>query len=562
MTPEESQAHYQICPACKARIPLTNFLANLSVCTRTKCQHHHVIGAKTRIAQLIQPGTFFEWDADVRSPNPLNFPGYDVKMAQVFERTQMHSAAVTGKGRIGDRWVAIAVTDYAVMAGAMGGVVGERFTRCIEGATQEKLPLLLISGSGAGAMMQEGLISLMQMPIIVSALARHKRAGLLSICLQTQSTQGGVIASWASLAHITIAEPKAEIGFIGRKVSGMIKTIRAPLGFRTAEYQFRHGMIDMIVPRRELKGTIERILGCLPNISKKTWKGGEERVKQLLDQLPHPNCGYHHDQSGEADRISHPTGAEALQIARHLQRPSSREYIRRIFEDFVEIHGDRCLGDDPVIIAGIARIEGRGVVVIGQQKDRLHEWGMAGPAGYHKAQRAMILAQKLKIPLLCFVDTLGANSSFESEGHGISYSLAACQQEMADLTIPIIATVLGEGGSGGAVALAVANRVLMLENAVYSVIAPAGAAAILWGDAKRESEAANALGITAQDALRLGVIDRIISEPPGGAHTNPDLAAQHLKAVLVDELVRLYGKGGMAEDRYKRFRTINPKLGY
>ena len=254
----------------------------------------------------------------------------------------------------------------------------------------------------------------------------------------------------------------------------------------------------------------------------------------------------------------------SVQLARHEERPYALDYIERICEDFVEIHGDRARADDQALVAGLARFDGRTVVILGQQKGRdiaertRRNFGMAYPEGYRKAMRAMLLAGRHGFPLLTLVDTPGAYPGVAAEQHGQGGAIAASQAVMARLPVPIVSTVIGEGGSGGAIAIALADQVLMQENALYSVISPEGCAAILWRDANEAPKAAAALRPDARHCLELGVIDAIVPEPPGGAHNDHEAAARMLGKSLRDGLGLLDGMSGdeLRRRRRQRFRRI------
>jgi len=258
------------------------------------------------------------------------------------------------------------------------------------------------------------------------------------------------------------------------------------------------------------------------------------------------------------------TAWQRTQLARHPKRPHTRDFIKLLFEDFVELHGDRVFGDDAAVVGGLARFEERGVVVIGHQKGRdtrekiARNFGMPHPEGYRKALRLMHLAQKFAKPVVTFIDTPGAYPGLGAEERGQAEAIARNLREMAALRTPIISVVTGEGGSGGALAIGMGNRVLMLEYAVYSVISPEGCAAILWGDAGKAAEAAESMRITAPDLLRLGVIDAIVPEPVGGAHRDWEGAATHLRDALRGNLRDLAGRSGdeLVAGRYEKFRRI------
>ena len=258
------------------------------------------------------------------------------------------------------------------------------------------------------------------------------------------------------------------------------------------------------------------------------------------------------------------TAWQRTQLARHPKRPHARDYIRVLFDDFIELHGDRLYGDDAAIVSGLARFEGQGVVVIGHQKGRdtrekiARNFGMPHPEGYRKALRLMRLAEKFGKPVLTLIDTPGAYPGLGAEERGQAEAIARNLRAMAGLRTPIVAVVTGEGGSGGALAIGMGNRVLMLEYAIYSVISPEGCAAILWGDAARAPDAAESMKITAPDLARLGVIDAIVPEPVGGAHRDWDGAAAHLRAALRSHLGDLASKSGdaLVAERYEKFRRM------
>jgi acetyl-CoA carboxylase carboxyl transferase subunit alpha len=255
---------------------------------------------------------------------------------------------------------------------------------------------------------------------------------------------------------------------------------------------------------------------------------------------------------------------QRVQIARHPERPTTLDYIHHIFTDFLEVHGDRCFGDDLAIVGGIAKLDGRPVTVVGHQKGKdtkeniSRNFGMAHPEGYRKALRIMQQADKFGRPIICFINTSGAYPGKAAEERGQSEAIARNLREMAGFRVPIICVVIGEGGSGGALAIGVGNRVYMLENSTYSVISPEGAAAILWKDASLAMRAAETMKITAPDLLELGVIDGIIEEPFGGAHRDVAQQAGHVKAKLLEGLEQLdrLTPEQLIQDRYEKFKQI------
>ncbi|HXJ77726.1 MAG TPA: acetyl-CoA carboxylase carboxyltransferase subunit alpha [Candidatus Methylomirabilis sp.] len=258
------------------------------------------------------------------------------------------------------------------------------------------------------------------------------------------------------------------------------------------------------------------------------------------------------------------TAWQRAQLARHPKRPHTVDFFHLLLEEFVELHGDRVFGDDKAIVGGLARFEGESVVVIGHQKGRdtreniARNFGMPHPEGYRKALRLMQLAAKFRTPVITFIDTPGAYPGIGAEERGQAEAIARNLKEMASLAVPIVCVITGEGGSGGALAIGVGNRVLMLEYAIYSVISPEGCAAILWGDGSKAPEAARLMRVTAPDLLQAGAIDAIVAEPPGGAHRNWAETATNLRAALRDHLWQLRSRSGaeLLEERYDRFRRI------
>ena len=284
--------------------------------------------------------------------------------------------------------------------------------------------------------------------------------------------------------------------------------------------------------------------------------GGEtdRRIEELRGQL----------RQLQAELSGHASAWSRVQLARHPQRPQTLDYVKHLFQDFTEIHGDRTFGDDPALVAGMAWFHGRPVIVVGHQKGHdttqkvQRNFGMPKPEGYRKALRVMQLAAKFRRPIFTFVDTPGAYPGIDSEERGQAEAIARNLREMARIAVPIVVTITGEGGSGGALAIAVGDRILMLENAVYSVISPEGCASITWRDSTKAEQAAEALKITAPDLKPLGIVDEIVPEPAGGAHTDPQKAAQLLDPVLEQALRELcqVPVNELLQNRYQKFRLM------
>jgi acetyl-CoA carboxylase carboxyl transferase subunit alpha len=297
----------------------------------------------------------------------------------------------------------------------------------------------------------------------------------------------------------------------------------------------------------------------------------ELREQAKSDQTLEPELRRLEDKTTSLARelFSGLTPWQKVQLSRHPARPYTLDYIERSFEEFVELHGDRSFGDDAAIVGGLARFRGRSVVVVGHQKGRgakdnvKRNFGMPHPEGYRKARRLYEMAVRFDLPILTLIDTPGAYPGIGAEERGQSEAIGACLATMSRATVPIVATVIGEGGSGGALALGVANRVLVLEYGTYSVISPEGCASILWKDGSKADEAAMRMKMTAPDLLRLGIVDQVIGEPAGGAHQDHDAAARFVGAAIAAALHSLERMSGdeLREDRYARFRRIGALVG-
>ncbi len=399
--------------------------------------------------------------------------------------------------------------------------------------------------------MQEGVLSLMQMVKTAQALGALDAAGVPVISLITDPTYGGVAASYATLADVILAEPGAHLGFAGPRV--IAQTIRQPLpqGFQTAETLLGQGLIDMVRPRAALRPAIAQILDAA------AWARGDRALPEAWrDDAP--------PLARRAEELPVRDAWRTVRLARHPGRPTTLDYTGWLLDDFLELCGDRVSGDCPAIVGGIGRIDGVPVMLIGHQKGHdtrelvARNFGMSSPAGYRKAARLMRLAEKLRLPIVTLVDTPGAYPGVEAEAGGQAHAIAENLRLMSRLTVPVVAVVTGEGGSGGALALAVADRVLALANAVYSVISPEGCAAILWRDASAAPRAAAALGLGARDLLGHGVIDAVIPEPDGGAHEDPPCAAQLVRRAVTATLHELAGldPARLVAERTRRFRAF------
>ena len=567
--PEAPEGLLKKCNKCGAAILSEEVINGAYICP--KCHGYFRVPAYKRIEMIADEGSFEEWDMDLDGmdgpPDPLQFKGYSEKIKKLREQTGLKEAVVTGRVKINGKQAVIGVCDGRFMMASMGYAVGEKITRAVERATNENLPVILFTCSG-GARMQEGIISLMQMEKTSAALKRHSDAGLLYVTVLTDPTTGGVTASFAMLGDIIIAEPQALIGFAGPRVIEQTIGEKLPEGFQRAEFLLEHGFVDQIVKRENMKPVLGRILKMHDHVHPACRKGKEIRKSDRTE--PVQKAGMTEKKAGKKAAEQEPWSEKSLTAwervcrSRSKERPVGKDYIDILFEDFVELHGDRYYRDDPAIIGGIAYFQGICVTVIAQAKGRTtkenleRNFAMPSPEGYRKARRLMKQAEKFHRPVINFVDTPGAFCGMEAEERGQGEAIARNLFELSGLKVPVLSVVIGEGGSGGALALAVADEVWMLENSVYSVLSPEGFASILWKDSSRSAEAAKMMKLTAADLKKLGVIERVFPEPQNFSVLTMKPTAELLRAGLAEFLTK-YQKletKDLLEGRYERFRKL------
>ena len=538
------------CPKCGKIVDKAKVIKKKYVCY--ECGGYFRVRTNNRIRMVADLNSFEPWFEDMPVSNPLDYEGYEDKLAAAREKTGLNEAVTVGKCKVFGEDIVLGICDSRFMMASMGHVVGEKLTRAIEKATELKLPLFIFCCSG-GARMQEGIVSLMQMAKTSAAIKRHSDAGLLYCSILTDPTTGGVTASFAMLGDIIMAEPGALIGFAGPRVIKQTIGQELPEGFQTAEFLVEHGIIDGIVKRENLKKTIYFLIKTHQCEATKYAEFGKDFHFELNEILK--------EQVSKATPIS---AWEKVKAVRQVQRPSASDYISYIFDHFVEAHGDRAFSDDGAVIGGIAFLDGQPVTIIADEKGKnfkeceKRNFGMPKPEGYRKALRLMKQAEKFNRPIISFVNTPGAFCGIEAEERGQGEAIARNLLEMSSLKVPVLCILIGEGGSGGALATAVGNEVWMMENATYAILSPEGFASILWKDSGRAKEASEVMNITAQDLKRLGIIEEIVPEFGGASNETKEAIAGYMKENIKLFLEKYDGKSGeeIASERYDRFRNF------
>ena len=573
------------CKGCGRRFVLERYEGALRVCPW--CGHHGQLPAAARAAQLADPGSVQPVEIPLADRDPLGFDDgrpYPARVAEARQKTGLAEAFLIARASIGGIPAILAIMDFGFLGGSLGSAAGELFAQGCELAVAERRALVAVSSSG-GARMQEGIASLAQMARCTAGVSTVAGAGLPYISVLADPCFGGVTASFAAQGDVILAEPGARIGFAGGRVIEQAALEALPEGFQTAEFLLSHGMVDQVVDRRELRELVAGLLraltagrtgGDLPGLpSAAAEMPGGDAATPAAEGALRPSTGGDAQHPPEApatgvgERVSAGPGPSvadtlstaererqaftAVELARNPGRPRTLELLRTLFHDFTELRGDRLFGDDRAVIGGTAQLGGSGltpasdvwVMVIGQEKGNdatsraIHNFGMPHPEGYRKATRLMRLAEKFGLPVICLVDTPAAAPGVGAEERGQAWAIADSLLTLLRLRTPVISCVLSEGGSGGALALGIADCVLALENAIYCVAPPETVAAILYRDAAQKARAAAAQRPWVGTAYRLGLVDELIPEPAPGAHAHPQVVAGALRGALLRHLATL-----------------------
>ena len=530
------------CFLCESTLTDSDMYQKYKVCHT--CRFHYSMTARERVESLADLGTFKESNRWLTSIDPLSFKTRTSYKKSLFDdqaRTGLTEAVITGSCTIDGLSCILIALDFGFMGGSMGSVVGEKISLAFENAAKRKIPVITIITSG-GSRIQEGILSLMQMAKTVLASNQLQQKGIPHISVLANPSTGQAYASFANMADIIISEPGAIVGVNPiRSISGDDQ--KETESTHTSESHLSHGTLDAVTDRTKLKGVISVLLDLFNK---------EFTIKRTSSgQITYPTA--------------QPTEAwHSVQIARHNSRPTSMDYMARIMDNFVELHGDRVYGDDPSVVCGLGQIGGQTVVVIGQQRDQTLDSTDEGsnartmPEGFRKAQRALRIAEKFELPVITLVDTPGANLSSEAEERGLGHAIASTLALISSLTVPTISTIIGEGGSSGALALGIADRVIMLENAIYSAVSPEEAAELIYQDEEKAEEVVGSLRLTARDCMEMEIVDQVVPEPSQGAHRDHHEASRLLKRALLQNLADLQtvSKRKRLNARTKKFRNM------
>ena len=519
------------CESCGKLVYYKDYKENKYICP--SCGRAFIMNPKQRFDLLFDDNSWERLTPPVVSDDPLHFVdrvSYQDRLDDARTETGCYDAITTADGNIGDVPSTVCVLNGLFMMGSMGRAAGDAIVAAMEHAIAERRPFIMVTSSG-GARMQENILSLMQMARTTVAVNKLHANGIPYIVLLTDPTFGGVTASFAMLGDIHIAEKGARIGFAGRRVIEQNIREKLPSNFQTADYLYEHGMVDMVVARGDLHDVLAKILAVL---TKQT-----RTPKQINISTPP------HDASKKIRGMGENEAYDKVLLARNENRPHFLDYINGIVDDWTYLAGDRTFAEDAAMGSGIGFWRGIPSVIIGQEQGRTietrqkHRFGMVNPDGYRKAQRMMRLAEKFNLPLISLFDTAGAFAGREGEERGQSQAVATSIAAGLSVRTPYVAVNVGQGGSGGAIAIGTGDRVLMMENAIYSVIAPESCASILWKDNKFKATASAAMKLTARDMANLNMIDEIIPEPAGGAHTDWQTTMELLANAVANQITEL-----------------------
>jgi len=527
--------------------------------------HSGLASAHERVALVADEGSFEEWDADVVSDDPLGFSDtqpYVERLAAAREATGLGEAVLTGRALLDGHALAVVAGEFGFLGGSIGVATAERIARAFERALAERLPLVALPASG-GSRMQEGTLAVVGMAKLAAAAGALRAAGLPYVVCLTHPTTGGVLASWGSLGMVTLALPDALVGFAGPRVVELLTGRALSSRVQRSETLLAQGLVDGVVEPDALRSCVARVLavavGSEGGGALAAPRSAPAPTGLAADSGPLPLDAQPATLAPLSDARAERRDAWAsLQHVRDRRRPGAGAVLDALAEDVTVLRGARDgHPDDPACFAALARLAGFPVIVVAQRRRGDGTPAVMNPAGYRKARRAMALAAELRLPLVTIVDTPGAELSEDAERGGLAGEIAGCLMEMAVLPVPTVAILLGEGGSGGALALLAADRVLAAEHASLGVIAPEGASAILYRDLDHAAELAATQGGASWQLLDAGIADVLIPEPRP-AHEQPDAFVAAVGAELSAALASITAADPTARlaERHRRWRSI------
>ncbi len=493
------------------------------------------IGARQLLDHVVDPGTFESWD-EPPAPPPSVFatPAYAAELAAAREKTGLDESVLTGTGRVRGWKVALVVSEFDFLAGSMGVSASERLTAAVERATREGLPLLASPTSG-GTRMQEGTVAFMQMVKMTQALIAHKAARLPYFVYLRHPTTGGVMASFGSLGHITVAEPNALLGFLGPRVYEALYGEKFPPGVQLAENLQARGIVDAVLPPEALAEAVDRGLRVL--MAPRT---------NLPDVEP-------------PEPVPSPQGPawESILVTRRPERPGIRQLLRHAATDVVALNGTGQGETDPGMLLMLARIGAIPCIVLGQCRHGQSVESPMGPGALREARRGFRLARELDLPLVTVIDTPGAALSAAAENGGIAGEIARCLADLTDLHPPTVSVLLGQGTGGGALALVPADRVLAAQHAWLSPLPPEGASVIVHRDTTHAPDMAEAQHVRAADLVANRIVHRLIAEHDDAADEPEAFCRRVGRAIQweLTELLRMDPQERLAQ-RHRHFREI------
>ncbi|MGA9746441.1 MAG: carboxyl transferase domain-containing protein [Nocardioides sp.] len=490
------------------------------------------LGARELIDLVLDAGSWSSWDTEPHQ-GPVS-AAYAAELAGARERTGLDESVLSGEGLMHGRRVAVLACEFEFLAGSIGIASAERLVAAVERATAEGLPLLAAPVSG-GTRMQEGTLAFVQMVKISQAIAEHKAAGLPYLVYLRHPTTGGVMASWGSLGHVTVAEPGALVGFLGPRVYQALYGRSFPDDVQTSENLFAHGLVDAVLPPDQIAAILDRALTVLL-----------ARREVSPDPVDPP-----HDDIPDVDTW------ESVTRSRRPERPGVRRLLKFAATDVIPLNGTGQGESDPGLLIALASFGGSPCVFLGQDRRGQTEAHPLGPGALREARRGMRLAAELDLPLMTVIDTAGAALSVEAEEGGLAGEIARCLADLVTLSAPTLCLLLGEGTGGGALALLPADRVVAAQHGWLSPLPPEGASAIVHRDLAHAPDMARAQGVRSLDLRANGVVDRIVAELPDAAD-EPEDFCRRLGEVLRFELATLLhaDRARLIAGRRERYRRL------